>query len=315
PRAAMHIGEYVNTPHVLVRLEARRGERYTVVVAQREKTRALYFTLRALCDAPLLLQPAPEPAFAETVASQWGSSSAGGNTASARYLDNPQFRLTVRAHADGPRARASGVITLEAAQKHPVNVRVFRGGFLVTRVLEINTVASSGKYRTQFCACALDGLEEGCYTVVASTFEPFMFSRFKLAFGLSAPFAVAPIAREGAGMRQRELHARWTPGANSTRFLVRAKGATTVMARLQTPLADPLPLVSVSVFRFENAVLGPLCASSGNYSNSPQGVATRLTPLDGPSEHLVVASAWDCHTDAAFVLYFYSEDPVDITAL
>ncbi|KAJ2910687.1 cysteine protease [Coemansia aciculifera] len=314
PRSAMHIGEYVNTPHMLVQLSARRGERYTVVVAQREKTKTLYFTLRALSDAPLQLLAAPVPDFSETVQGQWGSSSAGGNTASARYLDNPQYRLTIRGDG-GPRGRASGIITLESAQKHPVNVRVFRGGFLVTRVLEINTVANSGKYRSQFCTCAIDGLEEGCYTVVVSTFEPFMFSRFKLAIGLSMPFAVAPIAREGAGMRQRELHGRWAPESNSARFLVRATKPTAVMARLQTPHADPLPLVSLSVFRFENAVLGPLCASSGNYSNSPQGVATRLVTLDGPSEHLVVASAWDRLTDTAFVLYFYSDDPVDITPL
>ncbi|KAJ2741165.1 cysteine protease [Coemansia sp. BCRC 34301] len=311
PRSAMHIGEYVNTPHMLVQLSAQSGERYTVVVAQREKTKALYFTLRALCNTPLQLQVAPVPAFVETVHGQWGSSSAGGNTASARYLDNPQYRLTIRGDG-GPRARASGVITLEAAQKHPVNVRVFRGGFLVTRVLEINTVASSGKYRTQFCTCAIDGLEEGSYTVVVSTFEPFMFSRFKLAIGLSTPFTVASIAREGAGMRQRELHGRWTRGSNSTRFLVRTARSTPVMARLQTPLADPLPLVSLSIFCFGGAVLGPMRASSGNYSNSPQGVATRLATLDGPSEHLVVASAYDRHTDAPFVLYLYSEEPVEI---
>ncbi|KAJ2865561.1 cysteine protease [Coemansia aciculifera] len=329
PRSAMHIGEYVNTPHMLVQLSATPGEHYTVVVAQREKTKALYFTLRALCDAPLRLQPAPLPAFVETIQSQWGSSSAGGNTVSARYLDNPQYRLTIRG-GGGPRTRASGTITLDSAQRHPVNVRVFRGGFLVTRVLEVNTVANSGKYRTQFCTCSIDGLEEGSYTVVVSTFEPFMFSRFKLAIGLDQPFSVAPIAREGAGMRQRELHGRWTPGSNSMggpvseccsrnpRFLVRTARATSVMARLQTPQADPLPLVSVSVFSFENAVLGPMCASSGSYTNSPQGVATRLTMLglaDEPSEYLVVASTWDRETDAAFVLYFYSEDAVDIISL
>ncbi|KAJ2039842.1 cysteine protease, partial [Coemansia sp. S3946] len=329
PRSAMHIGEYVNTPHMLVQLSATPGEHYTVVVAQKEKTKALYFTLRALSDAPLRLQPAPLPAFVDSVQSQWGSSSAGGNTVSARYLDNPQYRLTIRGDG-GPRSRASGIITLDSAQRHPVNVRVFRGGFLVTRVLEVNTVANSGKYRTQFCTCAVDGLEEGSYTVVVSTFEPFMFSRFKLTIGLDRPFSVAPIAREGAGMRQRELHGRWTPGSNSMggpvseccsrnpRFLVRTARATSVMARLQTPQADPLPLVSVSVFSFENAVLGPMCASSGNYTNSPQGVATRLTTLglaNEPSEYLVVASTWDRETDAAFVLYFYSEDAVEIIPL
>ncbi|KAJ2415853.1 cysteine protease [Coemansia sp. RSA 2530] len=329
PRSAMHIGEYVNTPHMLVQLSATPGEHYTVVVAQKEKTKPLYFTLRAHCDAPLKLQAAPLPEFVETLQSQWGSSSAGGNTVSARYLDNPQYRLTIRGN-DGPRSRSSGIISLESAQRHPVNVRVFRGGFLVTRVLDVNTVANSGKYRTQFCACAIDGLEEGSYTIVVSTFEPFMFSRFKLTIGLDQPFSVAPIAREGAGMRQRELHGRWTPGSNSMggpvseccsrnpRFLVRTSRATSVMARLQTPQADPLPLVSISVFSFENAVLGPMCASSGSYTNSPQGVATRLTTLgvaNEASEYLVVASTWDRDTDAAFVLYFYSEDPIDITPL
>ncbi|KAJ1819479.1 cysteine protease [Coemansia sp. RSA 2675] len=106
--------------------------------------------------------------------------------------------------------------------------------------------------------------------------------------------------------------------SRNPRFLVRTSRATSVMARLQTPQADPLPLVSISVFSFENAVLGPMCASSGSYTNSPQGVATRLTTLgvaNAASEYLVVASTWDRDTDAAFVLYFYSEDPIDITPL
>ncbi|KAJ2356716.1 cysteine protease [Coemansia sp. RSA 2618] len=322
PRAALHIGEYVNTQHVLVQLVATAGERYTLVVAQREKTQRLHFTLRALSNAPLELARAPVPAFQEEVQGQWGSASAGGNTASPRYLDNPQYQLTITGGA-----RSRGAITLETAQKHPINLRVFRGGCLVTRVLEINTVASSGKYRTQFCACELDAVEPGSsYTIVASTFEPFMFSRFKLRIGLDSPFVVAPIAREGAGMRLRELHGRWAPGtecaggaidqgyAHSPRFLVRADRETAVLARLQTPHAESLPLINVSVFAFDDAVLGGICASSGSYTNSPQGVATRLVNI-GPAEYLVVASTWDHDADASFVLYFYSEHPVDITPL
>ncbi|KAJ2233312.1 cysteine protease [Coemansia sp. RSA 1722] len=314
PRAALRIGEYVNAPHVLVPLSAAPGESYTLVVAQREKTKALYFTLRAYCDAPLQLAAAPTPAFGEEVQGQWGSFSAGGNTASPRYLDNPQFRLTV----DG--ARFSGVLTLEAAQKHPVNIRVFRSGFLVTRVLEVNAVASSGKYRAQFCACSLDDVEPGSYTVVLSTFEPFMFSRFKLALRLDAPFALAPIPREGAGMRLRELHGHWLPGAAAPRFLVRTTAETRVLARLQTPLADPLPLVNVSLFAFCGAgsAPGPPVASSGSYTNSPQGVATQPTAMGcagRSSDYLVVPSTWDRDVDASFVLYFYSEHPVEITPL
>ncbi|KAJ2160874.1 cysteine protease [Coemansia sp. RSA 552] len=332
PRAAMHIGEYVNTQHVLVRFTATAGERYTLVVAQREKTKALYFTLRALSNAPLGLDEALAPVYREEVHGQWGSASAGGNTVSPRYLDNPQYQLTIH---DSTRRRCKGVVALEAAQKHPVNLRVFRGGYLVTRVLEINTVATSGKYRTQFCTCDLDDsldLEPGCsYTLVASTFEPFMFSKFKLHVGLDCPFTLAPIPREGAGMRLREFHGRWVPGsddraggpvdqcyARNPRFLVRTDRETTIMVRLQTPQAvETLPLVNVSVFAFADAVLGRVCASSGSYTNSPQGVATRTAVIgaDGISEYLIVASTWDHDVDTSFVLYFYSAQAVDVTPL
>ncbi|KAJ1726526.1 cysteine protease, partial [Coemansia biformis] len=272
------------------------------------------------------LGEAPVAGFCEEVLGQWGSASAGGNTASPRYLDNPQYQLTIKGGSG--RARCSGTLTLEAAQKHPVNLRVFRSGFLVTRVLEINTVASSGKYRTQFCACELDGVEaDGSYTLVASTFEPFMFSRFKLRVGLDCPFSITPLAREGAGMRLRELHGSWAPGTGSSggpvdqrcssnpRFLVRTDRPTAVLARLQTPRAASLPLINVSVFAFDNAVVGRTWASSGSYTNSPQGVATRPTDIDGPAEYLVVASTWDHDADASFVLYLYSEDLVEVTPL
>ncbi|KAJ2844686.1 cysteine protease [Coemansia brasiliensis] len=156
-----------------------------------------------------------------------------------------------------------------------------------------------------------------------------MFSRFKLKIGLDCPFTVASIAREGAGMRLRELHGQWTPNTDcaggpvdqcysrNPRFLVRTDQETTVFARLQTPHTDNLPLINVSVFAFDDAVLGEMCASSGSYTNSPQGVATRSTAIgkSGPAEYLVVASTWDHDVDASFVLYFYSEHSVDITPL
>ncbi|PIA18440.1 cysteine proteinase, partial [Coemansia reversa NRRL 1564] len=95
PREAMHIGEYVNTQHVLVQLEATPYQHYTLVIAQREKTKPLYFALRVFSDVSLVLNKAPVPAFEEEVKGQWGSASAGGNTASPRYLDNPQYQLTI----------------------------------------------------------------------------------------------------------------------------------------------------------------------------------------------------------------------------
>ncbi|KAJ1961695.1 cysteine protease [Dipsacomyces acuminosporus] len=332
PRSAMRVGEYVNVPHALVQFTATPGETYTLVVAQKDKTKSLYFTLRAFCDMPICLQRAPLPQFLEEIQGQWGSGSAGGNAASPRYLDNPQYRLTVKSSSNShPRARFSGIVTLESTQKHPVNLRVFRGGFLVTRVLEINSVTNSGKYRARFCTCLLDSIDEGSYTIVASTFEPFMFSRFKLSIGLDAPFSIAPIPREGAGMRLRELRGRWTPGTDSMggpvnqfynrnpRFLVRTERATSMLVRLQTPQAEPLPLVNVSVFALDGpgSALGHTVASSGSYTNSPQGVATRLATIgDGShAEYLVVASTWDVDADAPFVLYFYSEHAVEIEML
>ncbi|KAI8321422.1 cysteine proteinase, partial [Martensiomyces pterosporus] len=269
PRSAMRIGEYVNIPHVLVQFSATPGESYTLVVAQKDKTKPLYFTLRAFCETPISVHKAPVPDFVEEIQGQWGSGSAGGNTASPRYLDNPQYRLTVKGGTH-PRARFSGIVALESTQKHPVNLRVFRGGFLVTRVLEINSVANSGKYRTRYCTCMLDSIEEGSYTI-------------------------------GAGMRLRELHGRWAPGTDS----------------MGGP-AEPLPLINVSVFALgADAALGPAVASSGSYTNSPQGVATRLAAIDGGggAEYLVVASTWEADVSALFVLYFYSEDPVDVVPL
>ncbi|KAJ2556937.1 cysteine protease [Coemansia sp. RSA 1933] len=328
PQTALHIGAYVNTPHVLVQLSAVQGRGYTVVVAQREKTQALYFTLRVFCESPLRLERAPIPEFQQTIQDQWRSSSAGGNTALPRYLDNPQYRLDVKRSGSAP---ISGTVTLEAVQKYPINVRIFRGGYLVTRVLEVNTVANSGKYRSRFCTCALENIDEGSYTVVASTFEPFMFSHFKLTVGMGQPFTLTPIAREGAGMRLREMHGRWMPGTEGSmggpvdrfysrnpRFLVRVDTRTRILVRLQTPRAESLPLINVSVFAFDNTALGPVQASSGSYTNSPQGVATQPTFIgdsNRPTEHLVVVSTWDEDADASFVLYFYSEDPADITAI
>ncbi|ORY41046.1 cysteine proteinase [Rhizoclosmatium globosum] len=53
--SVIHIGAYVNSPHILASIKIPQGKsRYTVVVSQNEKTRSLTFSLRAYGKHPFL---------------------------------------------------------------------------------------------------------------------------------------------------------------------------------------------------------------------------------------------------------------------
>lgn len=61
-------GVRINSPHYLCKItNAEPGSKFTLVVSQYEKSRTIYYTLRAYATCPFSLNKLPEFPFRQTV--------------------------------------------------------------------------------------------------------------------------------------------------------------------------------------------------------------------------------------------------------
>ncbi|TLD05131.1 uncharacterized protein PgNI_09910 [Pyricularia grisea] len=202
---------FVDSPQTLLRFRARRGERYTLAVAQSSLPLPKYnFSLSFFSRSPLEVSKAdPEHAHYTTITGSWTRRSAGGNGAEPTYLSNPQYSIKVTTPT------AISLLLCTDNQDLPLHVDLLWSGTGVAasgNAREI--VASSGEYRRGSALCAVSRscpastaaggasvLQPGMYIAVLSTFEPGQLASYTLEIGSSAPdgpVVVAPAARTGA---------------------------------------------------------------------------------------------------------------------
>ncbi|KAJ9154823.1 Calpain-like protease palB/cpr-8 [Pleurostoma richardsiae] len=199
PDRALHRGPYVDSPQTLLRVDARAGTTYTLVVAQQDLPLPKYsFTLSFFSRHPLTVSPAaPRFPHRAEAAGSWTRRTAGGNPSCATFLHNPQFAVTL--------ARPARVSLLLTASAPDLPVRVdlawARGARVTALAGARDIAASSGEYRRGRALAEAAGppLAAGTYTAVVSTFEPGQLASFALRVGADAPVAVAPVLADGAG--------------------------------------------------------------------------------------------------------------------
>ncbi|KAI2612428.1 cysteine proteinase [Hypoxylon fragiforme] len=195
-------GNFVDSPQTLAPLEAAPGVKYTIVVAAQELPLPKYtLTLSFFSRANLTVAPA-EPAlkYYTELKSSWTRRTAGGNSDSATYLQNPQFSITL--------SRASPLSLLISTAKEDLYVHVdlvWARGDRVTALGNRDVLATSGDYR-RGCALAESPLvDPGTYTAVCSTFDPGCLADFTLRVGSDIPCTITPIAAYAAGRLRTKL--------------------------------------------------------------------------------------------------------------
>ncbi|OAT14570.1 cysteine protease PalB [Blastomyces gilchristii SLH14081] len=132
------------------------------------------FSLSGFSTAPLSISHATEEyGHVRKLPAAWTTSTAGGNTDSARYPTNPQFRIDI----------------LE-----PCNISV---------ILETEDPELAAHVKRRLppgCAFAEHfGLTNGSFTAVCSTFAPNQPGKFTLLIKTTKPCIVKPLPAEGAG--------------------------------------------------------------------------------------------------------------------
>ncbi|XP_049872970.1 calpain-7-like [Pectinophora gossypiella] len=164
-------GIRINSPHYLCKIIVgeNSADRYTLVVSQYEKTRTIFYTLRAYATCPFALgkiQPFP---YTKKLQGEWSGHTAGGcENHRATYPNNPKFTMTV------PDSRTPCHVTIQllAPKQYQIGVDV-----RVESMNDPNQTApflkeSSGPYRSGFVVLELRDLPAGKYILTVSTFYP-----------------------------------------------------------------------------------------------------------------------------------------------
>ncbi|KAI7867268.1 hypothetical protein BDF14DRAFT_699957 [Spinellus fusiger] len=319
-------GTYINSPHILVRFNASPGiSNYTIVVSQHEKSRSLYFSLRAYSLAPIQLTEVPMLySIEKKVYGEWTEQTAGGNASHASFLHNPQWKVTVPA-PQSTRGSNGFLLMLEAPKSFAVHLQVIEGGNRVSSVSTREIVVDSGPYRHGFSYCILECLQATSYTVIASTFEPELLGQFILTVASNTQLQVDSIPGEGAGMFRKVIHGEWICGYNAMgcpsygnysknpRYLLHVRELTTVKVRLQTKIT-PTPSINVTLYeKHPKDVFGQEVATSGPYTNVIQGIATNNVALSqNETGYLVVFATHESNIAGEFTATFYSDCPITV---
>ncbi|XP_045448055.1 calpain-7-like [Melitaea cinxia] len=164
-------GIRINSPHYLCKIIVGDNtcDRYTLVVSQYEKTRTIFYTLRAYATCPFNMAKIEPYPYTKTIRGEWSGRTAGGcENHRQTYPNNPKFVVTIPdsrnpchlvAELKGPKQYQMGIdAKVESLDDPNVTAPFLR--------------ESSGPYRSGFVVLELHNLPAGRYILTPSTFYP-----------------------------------------------------------------------------------------------------------------------------------------------
>ncbi|CAO2656274.1 Nn.00g050770.m01.CDS01 [Neocucurbitaria sp. VM-36] len=272
--------DYVTTPQCLLRWETDANSTYTVVIDQDDLPPSLYtFSLSAFSNSPIVLEPATQKYHQQKIVEgAWTRQSAGGNTSSAKYFENPQYALEVRQR--GPLA----ILLTSINHEHPLHVKLALGyGKRLYRLQSRDVLVDSGNHRSGCVFAEIKDLQPGQYTIICSTFEASQTGDFTLRIDSTSELALQQIPREGAGLLSMKLApACFGPDVH----------------KVAAPLV-PHRLASYTIIaRFLKAT-SPRSTDLGKLARSPLRLSVELGR--GPERKFIITSERGEYADAATV--------------
>ena len=272
--------DYVTTPQCLLHWNTGTDSVYTVVIDQEGLSLSLYtFTLTAFASSPLTLEPAAHKYAQQSIEKgAWTRQSAGGNTSSPKYFENPQYSLEVRQR--GPLA----ILLKGDNHEHPLHVKLALGhGKRLYRLQSRDVLIDSGDHRSGCAFAEIKDLQPGLYTVICSLFEGGQTGNYTLRLDSTGVVGLKPIPREGAGLLSMKLSPACF-GAN--------------VDKVAAPLLPRRLACYTIIARFLKAT-SPRSADLGKLARSPLRLSVEIGR--GPERKFVIASERGEYTDAATV--------------
>lgn len=215
-------GPFVDSPNTLVRIRTMPGETHTIVVGSQDLPTGKHnFTISAFSNSRVEVKEAfqvYQPVIPLLAA--WTRSTAGGSSDSAKYLQNPQFSLTVASETRVALVLKCLSDSTSIRANTDIHVKILvssSDGKRISKLRQRDMVANSGDYRRGSTVIETI-LGKGIYTIICSTFEQNQLAKFSLQLYST--------------LTAEQIKMRLLPNEDSGRFSIKAdlarfSGATT----------------------------------------------------------------------------------------
>ncbi|KAG6449017.1 hypothetical protein O3G_MSEX005827 [Manduca sexta] len=179
-------GIRINSPHYLCKIIVGDGsaDRYTLVVAQYEKTKTIYYTLRAYATCPFTLGKLEPYPYFKSLGGEWSGRTAGGcENHRLTYPNNPKCVVTI------PESRVPChlVVELKGPKQYQIGIDARVEALDDPSVTAPFLRESSGPFRSGFVVLELSNLPAGRYILTVSTFLPGQEGPFILEMRSTCP--------------------------------------------------------------------------------------------------------------------------------
>ncbi|GMR41151.1 hypothetical protein PMAYCL1PPCAC_11346, partial [Pristionchus mayeri] len=162
----LYDGTRINSPHYLCQMDISDPgpNKFTLVVAQYEKTKSIYYTLRVYSSAPFHLSPITDQySVKKKETGEWKGKTAGGHRET--FDNNPLYLLSLEECSDDH----SILIDLRAPKEYSIALRICPVSFVREgkEFYQKETVL----YREGYTMITLDGMPAGTYSIRPSSFN------------------------------------------------------------------------------------------------------------------------------------------------
>ncbi|CAG9531209.1 unnamed protein product [Cercopithifilaria johnstoni] len=182
----------LNSPHYLCQLVISESgyQRYTLVVAQYEKMKTIYYTLRVYSTAEFRLQKVKVPYVSKKKkVGEWKGKTAGGcgnGPSRETYMNNPIYEVNLDDGSDDNDV----LIELKGPKQYNIGFEIKQVSSLRNKSFERR---SSGAFRRGYTVLALEAVPAGIYNIQPMTFQQGEEGPFFLTVEASCSFTIKQI--------------------------------------------------------------------------------------------------------------------------
>ncbi|VDM96021.1 unnamed protein product [Thelazia callipaeda] len=182
----------LNSPHYLCQMVVNElgRQKYTLVIAQYEKMRTIYYTLRIYSTAEFCLQKVKVPYISKKKEiGEWKGKTAGGcgNGASREtYMNNPLYQLSLAADSD----ENCILVQLKGPKQYCIGFEIKQISSMRNKPFEKH---DSGVFRPGYTVLAMEGVPAGDYSIQPMTFDQGQEGPFFLVVEASCSFLMKKI--------------------------------------------------------------------------------------------------------------------------
>ncbi|VDO34068.1 unnamed protein product [Haemonchus placei] len=188
----LYEGMRINSPHYLCQMVVNEPgiQKYTLVVAQYEKMKTIYYTLRVFSSCHFTLNPIKNLySVKKTVTGKWEGRTAGGcgnGDSRETWKNNPVFEISLEESSDENLI----LIDLKGPKQYSVGFEVRQVSSPRNKPLENK---HSDVFRPGYTVLALDKVPAGVYTIRPMTFQARQEGPFILKVEASCGFSIKRI--------------------------------------------------------------------------------------------------------------------------